>query len=190
MTTTANKKVLHTYNGSQEWAVINWDMTRMTSIHDTREEAEHAAEESNHLRQVIKIGPNLAAQLTRQAKAHRLAEIARTKQKAQQAERAGQSVKPGMILCSMWGWEQTNVDFYEVTRATEKTVWLRPIASRQAQQIHAMAQEVVPVPGEFIGAEFRRKIQPWGQGKISVCLNSFATASTWEGAPVLATSYA
>lgn len=190
MTITANKKVLNTYNGSQEWAVINWDMTRMTSIHDTRDEAEQAAEESNHLRQVIKIGPNLAAQLTRQAEADRLAEIARTKQKAQQAERAGVSVKPGMILCSTWGWEQTNVDFYEVTRATEKTVWLRPIAAQQERQVHAMAEELMPVPGEFIGAEFRRKIQPWGQGQISVSVNCVATASTWTGAAVLATSYA
>ena len=82
------------------------------------------------------------------------------------------------------------MDFYEVTRATEKTVWLRPIASRQAQQVHAMAQEVLPVPGEFIGAAFRRKIQSCGEDRISVSVNCVATASTWTGAPVLATSYA
>ena len=52
------------------------------------------------------------------------------------------------------------------------------------------SEEVVPVPGEFIGAEFRRKIQPCGEDRISVSVNCVATASTWKGAPVLATSYA
>ena len=37
----------------------------------------------------------------------------------------------GTVLISKWGWEQTNIDFYEVVKATEKTVTIRQIASKE-----------------------------------------------------------
>ena len=36
-------------------------------------------------------------------------------------------MKQGDILVSSWGYEQTNVDFYEVVKVTAKTVTLIPI---------------------------------------------------------------
>ena len=36
-------------------------------------------------------------------------------------------MKQGDVFVSSWGYEQTNVDFYEVVKVTAKTVMLIPI---------------------------------------------------------------
>ncbi|MGH8277889.1 MAG: hypothetical protein ACRETH_14465 [Steroidobacteraceae bacterium] len=36
---------------------------------------------------------------------------------------------PGDVLAYSWGYDQTNIEFFEVTRATAKSVWLRAIAA-------------------------------------------------------------
>jgi hypothetical protein len=38
-------------------------------------------------------------------------------------------VKPGDVYVSTWGYDQTNVDFYEVVRVTASKAELRPIGS-------------------------------------------------------------
>jgi hypothetical protein len=43
-----------------------------------------------------------------------------------------------------WGYDQTNIDFYVVTRRTEKTVWLQPVKAQVVQNPHAMAEYVAP----------------------------------------------
>ncbi|WP_425543433.1 hypothetical protein, partial [Microbacterium aurantiacum] len=64
----------------------------------------------------------------------------------------------GAILVSRWGYDQTNVDYYEVVSATPKTVTLRPIRSRVTGDAGFMAEYVAPVPGEYTGEAFRRKV--------------------------------
>ena len=44
----------------------------------------------------------------------------------------------GTVLISKWGWEQTNIDFYEVVKATEKTVTIRQIASKEVESDTSM----------------------------------------------------
>lgn len=36
-------------------------------------------------------------------------------------------IKPGDILTYSWGYEQTNIDFFQVTRVTAKNAWIRRI---------------------------------------------------------------
>jgi hypothetical protein len=48
-------------------------------------------------------------------------------------ERRAERSKPhtlvvGDIITNSWGWEQTNVDMYQVVKATSNYVWLQPIA--------------------------------------------------------------
>ena len=38
-------------------------------------------------------------------------------------------IKIGDIIYNSWGWEQTNIDFYQVTATTAKTITLRAIKS-------------------------------------------------------------
>jgi hypothetical protein len=45
------------------------------------------------------------------------------------AELAGHSFVVGDIVTNSWGYDQTNVDWYRVTRTTKNYVWLKPVHS-------------------------------------------------------------
>lgn len=81
--------------------------------------------------------------------------------------------KPGDILYTSWGYEQTNVDFYEVTAVRGKHVELRQLA--QAKVRTDMDQgRCVPQSGSYIGQPFRRLAQRDG-----IRITSFAYAHRW-----------
>jgi hypothetical protein len=96
----------------------------------------------------------------------------------------------GDILVATWGYDQTNVDFFQVTKVTLKQVEIRPIASR-TNTTEPMQGTAVPVPGAFTGPPVRRAIRP-GKGSYgpSVALSSYKFADRWNGRPVAWTSYA
>lgn len=96
------------------------------------------------------------------------------------------AVPVGTIYRSMWGYEQTNVDYYEVVKATAKTATLRQIATETIRAAGQMAEYVVPSPGEYVGEPFRRKVRP---GESMVSINSVAVAAVWTGSETLKTSW-
>ncbi len=57
-------------------------------------------------------------------------------------------IEPGAILCSSWGYDQTNVDFYMVTRTTAASAWIVPMSSAIVE-VAGWASEYV-APGEPI----------------------------------------
>ena len=59
----------------------------------------------------------------------------------------------GDILYTSWGYDQTNVDYYQVTRVIKKKIAVRPIRSDYFQLTY-MSGESIPVPNQFIGEEF------------------------------------
>lgn len=62
------------------------------------------------------------------------------------------------VLRSTWGYEQTNVDYYQVTRLVGRTmVELRQI-SRISKNSGGYQGECVPAPGAFIGDVIRRRV--------------------------------
>ena len=70
-----------------------------------------------------------------------------------------ESVKEGDIYVASWGWEQTNIDAYQVVAKKGATVTLREIAVASVEGSEGfMSDRVVPVKGEFIGAEFKKRI--------------------------------
>ena len=72
--------------------------------------------------------------------------------------------KVGTILVNSWGYDQTNVDFYEVTeRPSPHFVIIREIGSKGVPGTASfMAESVVPVPGDYIGTPARKRITRWG----------------------------
>ena len=106
----------------------------------------------------------------RQARQKMMADI-KTKRQA-----ASRGLKTGDVLVSTWGYDQTNVDFYEVTKLIGKTmVEVRGIASK-VTEVTAWAQgRVVPVPGEFI-SKVKRYVAKDGGIKV----RSFAWARKME----------
>lgn len=66
-------------------------------------------------------------------------------------------LKTGDVVYSSWGYEQTNIDFYKVSRMTEKTIWFLPIESEVVKNVAFEVDKVIPKPDEVIGDEIRKK---------------------------------
>lgn len=99
------------------------------------------------------------------------------------------SPTPGTVFVSTWGYDQTNVDFYVVVKATEQSVWLQPIGQRTVAET-GWASETVEPSLTPTGKVFRRKIKPGWNGGVYVSIDSVAIAQPHTGRPVLQTRYA
>jgi hypothetical protein len=102
--------------------------------------------------------------------------------------RETEGYKEGDILYSHWGWEQTNVDFYQVVKATEKSVWLREIGNTATYTSKTMSGDKMPIPGKFVNANVLKRKMPY-KGE-SIKIQSFIPAFRWNGLPVHYSSYA
>ena len=72
-------------------------------------------------------------------------------------QHAPHTLKVGEILRSSWGWEQTNVQYYQVIGATRNSVTLCEVA-QNTMETGFMSGECTPVPNKFIGKPFNRKV--------------------------------
>ena len=102
------------------------------------------------------------------------------KQKAKESkEILKQKIKTGTILYTSWGYEQTNVEFFEVLEIKGAVVTLREIM-QDARETGFMSGQCVPIPGKYNEKEpaIKRRITAHGI-KISNC----TTAWLWDGTP-------
>ncbi len=105
------------------------------------------------------------------------------RQESRKAEGRGLAV--GDIVDSSWGYDQTNVEFYEVTALVGKTmVELRELAQTR-EDTHWAQWRALPVLGSYVGSSFRRVAK---SGYVSI--TSFYGASLWNGQPRSASNYA
>lgn len=111
-------------------------------------------------------------------------DAARTaRQIAAKARRASEmtSLQPGDVLYRSWGYDQTNVDFYEVTeKPSAATAVIVGISAKSvAGSSHGgMSDEVVPLKGSF-GDHPSKKI-----------IRSLGDLSLWDGRPKYRSWYA
>jgi hypothetical protein len=92
--------------------------------------------------------------------------------------------KPGAIVYESWGYEQTNVDFYQVVKVSLSSVWLQPIGSR-IRETGFMSGQAEPNRGEKTGAVMVRKF-----GKYGVKIESHrGTLSIYEGRSISCSWY-
>ncbi|RBH06589.1 hypothetical protein BRM06_20850 [Xanthomonas oryzae pv. oryzae] len=124
------------------------------------------------------------------------AEIARFTERRQRvadahAERRAEAKRPhtlevGAVLVSSYGYEQTNVDFYEVVAVQNRTVTLRELVQERQDTGH-MSGTTTPVPGQYTTAEpIRRRVGVSNTVKI----DSSRRATPWDGRPQHVSSYA
>ena len=70
-----------------------------------------------------------------------------------------ESVKEGDIYVASWGWEQTNIDAYQVVSKKGATVTLREIGLESIEGSEGyMSDRVRPVKDAFIGNAFKKRI--------------------------------
>ena len=107
--------------------------------------------------------------------AAKIAEIAQketdNKEKRKQANKgvdAALFYQVGDILVNSWGWEQTNIDYYQVVKVGNKTIDIQAIYSKVVEgsyYSHGMACEVVAAKDSFIenGKSYRLRVKQEGR---------------------------
>jgi len=91
--------------------------------------------------------------------------------------------KVGDILVSEWGYDQVNADFYEVIAVTDKSVQLHQLQENETSTA-AMFGRSIPFLKTYRGSpSFRRMFKQSGT-EYRVRLNSYSSASPWDGQPV------
>lgn len=105
------------------------------------------------------------------------------KQERQQARREWHhNLKEGDILYSSWGYDQTNVDFYQVTKVIDKMVVIREVASNVVSG-DGSSESVVAVPNRFVGDAMKKIPTGTGNDVGKIRLTSFSWAYPWDGKP-------
>lgn len=99
--------------------------------------------------------------------------------RAQARKEFRHTLKVGDILYSSWGYDQTNIDWYQVTAVSDKAVVIREIQGKVVSSDGHGGDKVVPVPGKFIGTP-EKKIPGTGN---RIRLTSYSSAFPWDGKP-------
>lgn len=86
-------------------------------------------------------------------------------------------IKVGDIFYTSWGYDQTNVDFFEVVALKAKAVVVREVASKTVKEERG-ADYVAAVPGAYVGPPMTKVPQMGNSLKIEG-----HHASRWDGKP-------
>lgn len=108
------------------------------------------------------------------------------KARKEATKRAGETVKVGDIFSASWGYEQTNVDYYQVVAKRGQTVDVREIGLKSAGGEGPMSDYVVPVKDYFISDEvITKRIQgaKWDGGVPYLAFDGFNNAYLDSGKP-------
>jgi hypothetical protein len=90
----------------------------------------------------------------------------------------------GDIVVNSWGWEQTNIDFYAVVKASEHFVWLQELSENRTEN-GWLRGTCEPIPGTEHG-EITKHAVSYGN---SVNFKH-GSGSVWDGKPEHWTAYA
>lgn len=127
------------------------------------------------------------AQIRAQFEALRASEALKAEMKAKR--NTPHKLEVGHVLRASWGYDQTNIDYYQVTRViSAHMVEVRKIAAADASKGNEpwMTGKCVPALDEFIGEPMRRRVSYGDRVKI----DSVRNAGLWQGRPDSWTAYA
>lgn len=98
------------------------------------------------------------------------------------------SLKVGDILWASCGYEQRNIDYYQVTALIGSTMAeITSIKNETVENLGYCVAKVKPVKNDFIGDPMRIKVK--GDKTPYAKVRSFAVAYLWDGQPKTETSY-
>lgn len=97
----------------------------------------------------------------------------------------------GKIVYATWGYEQTNVNFFVITKRTAAFVTLQPIGSIKEQTAY-LAGKCTPNPKDVLDEKPIRRKLAHRDGKVIGCSfrESYGWISAWHGNPVGYSEYA
>jgi len=97
-------------------------------------------------------------------------------------------VKVNDIFYSSWGYDQTNIDFYQVIKVMKKSVEIVPIHQNK-EYTGPMIGETTPIKDSYNLSEKRRVNVKIYNGKPSFKVYSFANAYPYNNEPLTFTEY-
>jgi hypothetical protein len=86
-------------------------------------------------------------------------------------------LKAGDVLVSSWGYDQTNIDFYEVVSVKAKSVKIMKIGSKCVEMNGPGGNRVIPDKGNYYGEAMTKVVGAGGSVRIA----SYASAYPWDG---------
>ena len=93
-------------------------------------------------------------------------------------------VKSGDIFYSSWGYEQTNIDFYEIVKVTNKSVFFKSLNVEKTYD-DPMHGTVVPISDSSVENKGKRAAIKFNRENEPVFkVYSFANAYPWNGQPM------
>lgn len=95
----------------------------------------------------------------------------------------------GDFLCLSWGYEQTNINFYQIVGVTAKSVKIKPVKS-EIVEFGDMTGEVIPVKDGFTTDIFIKDGKTARVGRYGIRIESGYTAHKWDGRPERFSTYA
>jgi len=116
-------------------------------------------------------------------------EIIKAEKDAYKAEKAEfkTSLVVGDILYSSWGWEQTNIDFYQVIAVLSGGKSVRIVSiKKEYLSGDGFTGTCSPLKDQFDGEVLTKRVQP----NNYITLNSYSCASKYNGVPKSYSSYA
>jgi hypothetical protein len=100
------------------------------------------------------------------------------------------NVKIGDIFVSSWGYDQTNIDFYQVIDRTAKMVTVREVKTTR-ERAHDMGSYVMPVKDAFLDSEepfekiygkpLKRRLKINSYGEVFFQPKYYSYARPWDG---------
>lgn len=91
----------------------------------------------------------------------------------------------GDIVVNTWGYDQTNVDFYQVIEVLNKKIRVRAICSKTVESTGPMSSNVMPVKDDFYGEKILLlsiKFKSWALNEVSICNpESYYYFQKWDG---------
>lgn len=121
------------------------------------------------------------AWITQQVTNYEAAQTVKAERKTVRAGSAAnaEAVTVGDIFDYSWGYDQTNVEFFEVTAKSGRAVVIRKVA----QSIESEGQgseRVLPVRGSFVG-EAQRKLVQWTEDGRAYLAQPYGWCDKWNG---------
>lgn len=90
----------------------------------------------------------------------------------------------GKVLYSSWGYDQTNIDFFLVTKATAKTITFVAIGATRDEAGYLYPNPAVTHPQDWKPAEYTNKrVRIYGGNKsfVGIKVSDYANAYPWGG---------
>lgn len=109
--------------------------------------------------------------------------------KAEQRKQRQQphSLVVGDVIYNSWGYDQTNIDFYEVVKTSANFVWLQPIF-RDVEETGFMCGQTTAIPGSCHGEVTQHRVTVYKD--CNSVHFEYGAGSKWDGKPKYCSWYA